>query len=298
MNSKKPELDSGQYVNGVYTTKNGFTGSGLNCPKGTRLYDTSVVSPIFFMPEDREPGEDYEMINEEIAPDILPYYAISNYGKVLNIKSGKVMKENFRPNGYSYYCLAAENSKFGQKKYSTSRMVMGTFDPRENMDELEVNHINGDKSQNYYNKLMEDGTYESNLEWNTPSENIVHSRETGLNNGPVLSYRDAHNIRELRGQGYSYQKIQEGFYPQVSVAAIQLICTNKSFYDPFYKPVDPKTMYDSPFNNMKITDKDAIRIRALYNEGYRYEEIREKFYPEISKGTISDIVRGKTHNRT
>lgn len=40
-------LGSGSYVNGVYTTKNGFSGTGLNCPKGTRLYNTEVTQPFF-----------------------------------------------------------------------------------------------------------------------------------------------------------------------------------------------------------------------------------------------------------
>lgn len=62
MNYKKPENDSGSYVNGVYTSKNGFTGSGLNCPKGTRLYNTNVTCPIFFMSDDRGKNEDFEMV--------------------------------------------------------------------------------------------------------------------------------------------------------------------------------------------------------------------------------------------
>ena len=110
MNYKNAETDSGSYVNGIYTTKNGHSGSGLNCPKGTRLYDTSVIQPIFFVPEDTEVGEDFEMINQEVCPDILPYYAVSNYGRILNVNSGKIMKPNYRPNGYEYYFLQQDNN--------------------------------------------------------------------------------------------------------------------------------------------------------------------------------------------
>lgn len=297
MNYKKPENDSGSYVNGIYTSKNGFSGSGLNCPKGTRLYNTNVISPIFFMPEDRGPNEDFEMITQEVCPDIMPYYAISNYGRLMNVNSGKVMKPNYRPNGYEYYCLAAENCKYGQKKYSTSRIVMMTFDPRENASELEVNHLNGDKTQNYYQKQMEDGSIQSNLEWATPSENIEHSRSTGLNQGIVLDYQKAKHIRQLRDQGYSYTKIMNDFYPEASIPAIQMICKNQTYYDPNYKPVKFESVYKNvDHNNLKLSDGDADIIRKLAKEGYKYIEIREKFYPHVSIATISDVVRGVTHN--
>lgn len=298
MNSKKPENDTGKYVNGIYTSKNGFSGSGLNCPRGTRLYDTngSVIQPIFFTPN-IEPGEEYRILSTDAAPDVLPYYAISNYGHLVNIKSVKMMKENYKPSGYGYFCLAAENSSNGQKKYMTHRMVMKTFDPRDNADELEVNYKNDKKNENYYNKLMPDGTIRSNLEWSSPSENRKHSRSTGLNNGSCLSFEQASNIRQLHLEGYSYQKIVSDYYPGVSATCIQRICTNKSYYDPNYTPVSQDEIYNSGNNNFKITDKDATIIRNLYNAGFKYDQIRDQFYPQISKGTISNIINRKTHNR-
>lgn len=215
----------------------------------------------------------------------------------MNVNSGKIMKPNYRPNGYEYFCLAAENSKYGQKKYSTSRMVMKTFDPRENADELEVNHINGDKTQNYYQKLMDDGTIQSNLEWSTPEENIQHSRDTGLNEGAVLNHLMAKEIRKLRNQGYSYSKIQEEYCPDISITAIQMICKNLTYHDPNYKPIEFGSVYNNiDHNKFKLSDTDANVIRKLAKEGYKYKEMKEKFYPHISICTISDVVRGVTHN--
>ena len=297
MNYKKQENDSGSYINGVYTTKNGFSGSGLNCPKGTRLYDTSVNQPVFFMPEDRELGEDYEMITQEVCPGILPYYAVSNYGHIMNIKTGQIMKENYRPNGYGYYCLCAEDAKYGQKKYTTHRIVLETFDPREDAKELQVNHKNGNKKDNYYNKLMEDGTYESNLEWSTRKENIDHAHDTGLWKGnKVLDQDKANHIRELRGQGYSYARIKSDFYQNISVASIQNVCKNLTYHDPDYTPI---TNYrdNNSNNNLKLSDRDAEIIRKLYENGFNYKDIKEKFFDNVSEGTISNIVRGKTHNK-
>lgn len=298
MNYKDPNNDSGNYVNGIYTTKNGFSGSGLNCPKGTRLYNTKVRQMVFFEPKDTAKGEEFRAVTQEVCPDILPYYAVSNYGRVLNTRSGKIMKPNYRPNGYEYLCLAAENCKNGQKKYSTHRMVLKTFDPVENMDNLEVNHINCIKSDNYVNKIMEDGSVESNLEWSTPKENIKHAADNNLRGNNKIDLSDAVYIRTLHDKGYSYNQIRLNYYPQLSYNSIQNICLNKVYCDANYKP---KTYYDSyksnPANLHRLTDDDANTIRELFSKGYKYEEIQRKFYPNFSICTISDIVRGKTHNR-
>ena len=299
MRTKDASKDSGKYVNGIYTTKNGFSGSGLNCPKGTRLYNTDVICPIFFEPEDTAEGEEFRMITPEVAPDILPYYAISNYGRVENINSGKIMKPNYRPNGYEYLCLAANNCKNGQKKYSTSRLVLKTFDPRDDMDSLHVNHVYGDKTKNYINKVMEDGSLDSGIEWTTPKENMMHRNLSGLTAGNyMLTIEDAKKIRELHDQGYSYQQINNNYYPNLSWATIQNVCTNRIYRDPGYKP---KTYYDSykvnPANHHRLTDSDANKIRDLSSHGYNCKEIKEKFYPNFSTSTISDIVRGVSHNR-
>ena len=298
MNPKDPRKDSGSYVNGQYTTKNGFTGLGLNCPKGTRLYDTSVRKPIFFAPEDRMPGEEFRKLTPEVAPDIMPYYAISNYGRIENIMSGKVMKPNYRPNGYEYYCLAAENCKYGQKKYNTNRLVMKTFEPIENADELQVNHINGNKSENYVNKIMPDGSIQSNLEWSTPKENMIHRNETGLSEGSgKLDMESAKHIRDLHDQGYSYNQIRIMFYPQVSGASIQNICCNKTYKDPDYIPSSfGKVNEYNPANIHKLTNQDVDNIKRLRESGFKIKEIKERFYPSFSECTISDVIRGKTHN--
>lgn len=289
-------LGSGSYVNGVYTTKNGFSGTGLNCPKGTRLYNTDIIQPIFFMPEDRGETEDFVPLTSEAAPDIRDYYAISNYGRILNTYSGKIMKPNYRPNGYEYYCLAAENCKHGQKKYNTHRLVMKTFEPIENSSELEVNHIDGDKTHNYINKTMPDGSVQSNLEWNTHFENMEHGKHLGLNQPLNISQHDISRIRELRNKGYSYTVINENYFPNISISSIQAICKNIMYRDENYTPISINP-YNSNNNKLKLTDSDAERIRTLYKEGYTQKEIVEKFYTNISSSTVSDVIRGISHNR-
>jgi len=288
MRTKDPNKDSGSYVNGVYTTKNGFSGTGLNCPKGTRLYRNDLEVPVFLRPDDATEDEKFKTLEQEVAPDVMPYYAVSNMGRVLNYRSGKVMKPNYRPNGYEYYCLAAENCKSGQKKYSTHRMVMQTFEPNENAENLQVNHQNGDKTNNRLD----------NLEWSTPTENLKHAYETGLKEkGVKLSNSDVEDIRKMHDQeGYTYNQIQNK-YPDVSVTAISNVCRNRSFYDPNYTPKDYTEIKDmNPGNVHRMSFEDAQKIRMLHDRGFNNREIQQNFYPSFSESTISDIVRGISHN--
>lgn len=55
-------------------------------------------------------------------------------------------------------------------RYSVHRLILENFKPVENMDKMQVNHIDGNK---WNNKL-------SNLEWVTCSENNKHAHKIGL----------------------------------------------------------------------------------------------------------------------
>lgn len=295
------ETDSGRYnENGEYVTKNGNSNfGGLVCPKGTRLYDTSITQGIFFLPDDIQEGETFEVLTDNEAKDILPnYYAVSNYGRIMNIRSGKMIKPNLRPNGYQYVCLAADNCKNGQKKYSIHRLVLKKFNPVDNMDQLTVNHKDFDKTNNCVNKVMPDGSLYSNIEWATMKENVIHAENNNVRTCNKLNYDEANKIRDLHDQGYSYSQIQNMGYKNISGTSIQNICLNKVYYDPNYQP---KSYYDSykknPANLHRLTDEDADLIRNLNEHGYNYKEITEKFFPNFSISTISDICRGISHNR-
>lgn len=84
---------------------------------------------------------------------------------------------------------------------------MMAFCPIENMEKLEVNHIDGDKrNNNLYN-----------LEWCTSSENQKHAYRMGLNklrygennNFSKLKEKDIKKIFELRKQGLTQKEIAE-----------------------------------------------------------------------------------------
>lgn len=105
-------------------------------------------------------------------------YLISNYGRVLNLSTGKILKPRAIGNGYKAVVLF--NNKKGVSMY-IHRLVAMAFLP--NIDNKpQVNHINEDKNNNHV----------SNLEWVTPWENSNHEtrnkRISERNSKPIMVF--------------------------------------------------------------------------------------------------------------
>lgn len=82
-------------------------------------------------------------------------------------KRGKPMTGHVDRCGYREV-LFSENG--ATKNHLVHRLILNTFDPREDSDSLYVNHLNGDKLDNRL----------ENLEWCSRSENTRHSYSNGL----------------------------------------------------------------------------------------------------------------------
>lgn len=167
-----------------------------------------------------ELGEDFEIPDDEIwkhvetplYPELQTYYAISNYGRVYSAKTGKYVKLRKKRKGNNYVSVRLsatdKDGKNTKKEVPIHRLMMAIFYPVENMENLQVNHIDGVKYHNTFD----------NLEWVTPSENIRHAYDNNLvtileaENSPYTNYTNEmiNNICKLFMTGkYSKKEIAE-----------------------------------------------------------------------------------------
>ena len=95
-------------------------------------------------------------------------YFVSACGKVFSKKTNKNIKIQ-NSGGYDTISIS-DNGNMKTKK--VHRLIMETLRPNETT--MQVNHIDGNKSNNNIN----------NLEWCTPTENMIHAHRVGLHPGP------------------------------------------------------------------------------------------------------------------
>ena len=111
------------------------------------------------------------------------FYQVSDIGRVRSVDrvvtfkdgsmrkyKGKVLKPHVdKTIGYERLSLCNND---GCNSKSVHRLVLETFKPYENMNNLDVNHIDGNKLNNHL----------TNLEWLTRRDNLKHAHDTGLIN--------------------------------------------------------------------------------------------------------------------
>lgn len=151
-----------------------------------------------------------------------PLYEISNLGRVRSSKYGhaRILKPTTKASGYQEIGLCVKPGK--RKWFLIHRLVLSTFQPVANMEQLEVNHKDEDKSNNQIN----------NLEWVTSKENCnygTRNQRSTLNKIiPVLCnetgvvYSSFHEAAKLTGiaassinmccTGYRNRKTAGGYH--------------------------------------------------------------------------------------
>lgn len=95
------------------------------------------------------------------------YYARED-GTIWSETSSKILTPQLDKNGYEKVQMISTDGK--RHRYSVHRLILENFQPIDNMENMQVNHIDGNKRNN---KL-------ENLEWVTCQENIDHAIQTGL----------------------------------------------------------------------------------------------------------------------
>ena len=202
-------------------------------------------------------------------------YMCSPIGEVINEKTGVVLRQTCRSNGY----LKVRLSKNGvAKTCDIHRIIAQTF-IGECATGMQVNHKNGIKTDNRA----------ENLEYVTPLGNTTHAIEAGLfntrgesNGRSKLTASDIPNIRrDLASGEYSQDEIAEKYgVKKNAISMIKLGITWKSIPD------------ESGLEACTRTKKKALEVRRLLDEGELSQaEISREV--GVSGATVSNIKKGK-----
>lgn len=131
-------------------------------------YYRSGSSPVIFIDE------------EFIIYPLNNNYMISNYGRVY-CKRGYMVTSFINRSGYEY-------CKIDCKNHAIHRLVAQTFNPINDDWKYDVNHKDGNKTNNRSN----------NLEWCTRSENIIHAVNNGLSRYGENHPNSTHNNQYIK----------------------------------------------------------------------------------------------------
>ena len=134
-----------------------------------------------------------------------PYY-VTEDGHIWSEYSQKFIRELPDKNGYLKVRLSSVDLPKGkQHAYSVHRLILENFNPVDGMEHLQVNHIDGDKTNNSI----------TNLEWTTCEENISHAIKNNLrakiNGAAKLTEEDVLNIIERLKNKETYKSIANDY---------------------------------------------------------------------------------------
>ena len=202
-------------------------------------------------------------------------YYCSDDGHVKNVLTGKLLHRFTGTSGY----LNVKLSKCGKvKTRSIHRLVALTFIGNSNPD-LQVNHINGIKTDNAL----------GNLEFVTQRENTRHAIEIGLfdnsgqkNGMSKLTDEDIPKIRELLASGeYTQKEIAEMFGVKKNAISEIKLCKKWS-----------SVGSNAELDVRSAAEKKAVEVVKFLKEGTMSQAEISRFVG-VSQATVSNIKKGK-----
>ena len=228
----------------------------------------------------------------------LTHYEVSNYGKVRNTKSKRIL----RPvdlNGYSIVRLSDKSIGLKPKTTYVHRLVATAFIPNPE-NKKEVNHIDLNRSNNHV----------SNLEWVTTEENYNHAVINGAFKDSIyepINDEDVEKIGKMLESGmYKYQILKE--FPQYPENSLRML-----FFRPSKKDKKILSKYNiikhnnrkGQFNSRaKISDNEVKNIIKDMLNGMSNKAIAEKYKTTVSivgniraKDTWTHLTKGLTFPR-
>lgn len=223
--------------------------------------------------------------------DIIPgMYKISSLGKIINKKSNSYLY-GCNPDNEKGYVRVTLQTIDGYRKFPLHKLVLGTFTEFKN--DLEVNHIDGNKTNN---KL-------SNLEYTTRKENAEHAALNGLYKScgdhyhASLTNIQVEKICKYMQQGLAnveIAKLMDLEYTDSIQYIISSIRTRKN-----WRNISKKYTWPSELVYKKYTKEDIqLMCQYLFIEHIKMKEIVQLFpqyEPKKLMNVLKKINQGKLY---
>ena len=213
-------------------------------------------------------------------------YIAFNDGSFYDNFSNKYLNQYLAGPGYLMITLSGPE---GSKGYLAHRVVAMTFKPIDNPKKFQVNHIDGDKTNNCL----------YNLEWVTGSENMEHATTTGLWNPNGESngnskYSDA-QVEEVckHLQEGKLTNLQISEVTGVSPAMVSMIKIGKvrNFQSTKYhwETIPFSEKKGENHNMVKINKQIVVKICELLSQGMGSKNIAEELGIPVTKAIVNNI---------
>jgi hypothetical protein len=211
-----------------------------------------------------------------------PRYLVREDGNIIStVRNGTTLIPQYNPTTGYYHVSLCMVGNPRPKIATIHRLVAEAFISNPE-NKPQVNHIDGNKSNNHV----------SNLEWNTPIENITHAKITGLNNNFGESSPDAilteADIFLIRNSTLTCKELGELF--KVSAPHINKIQAGRCWK---HLPLGNRVVKKS---RSPLSEAEISNIFKLKKEGYSQAKIAELC--NISGATVSLLVNQKSHTKS
>ena len=159
--------------------------------------------------------EEIEFWKPVVFENIVPgRYKISDLGRIMDLKRNKLVPISFNEKGYVIISLAIVSNYRHQRTFRMHRLVAIHFISDQSSTDLEIDHIDADKTNNRA----------SNLEWVTHEENMRRANEKGL-----IPYKSGCDVYNAKFKKKEIKLIRALADENLPIKIIRRICVKMGF---------------------------------------------------------------------